>query len=154
MTSLVEAYRRWPDHDAAVAHLERIRWPEGPVCPYCGHTGISRKNEGRGKTLAARRWQCQKCSAAFTVTVNTIFHQTHIDLQRWYLLISLMLNAKKALSSLQASRDLEMRQPTVWSMMQRIRKAMAADDEGTMLAGLVEIDEAYIGREAAQAQRP
>lgn len=145
MTSLVEVYRRWPDHAAAVAHLERIRWPEGPVCPYCGHTGISRKNESQGKTLAAHRWQCQKCTASFSVTVNTIFHQTHIDLQRWYLLISLMLNAKNGLSSLQASRDLEMRQKTVWSMMQRIRAAMAKDDEGTLLSGLVEIDEAYIG---------
>lgn len=145
MTSIIEVYRRWPDHDAAVDHLERIRWPDGPVCPYCGHTGISRKHEGSGKTLAARRWQCQKCTASFTVTVNTIFHQTHIDLQRWYLLISLMLNAKKGLSSLQAARDLEMRQKTVWSMMQRIRAAMASDDDGTLLAGLVEIDEAYIG---------
>lgn len=141
MTILVEVYQRWADHNAAVTHLERIRWPDGPVCPYCGSDKASRKNESKGKTLAARRWQCQQCSKSYSVTVNTIFHNSHVDLQRWYLLISLMLSGKKGLSSLQAARDLDMRQKTVWSMMQRVRKAMSDDGEGRLLSGLVEIDE-------------
>ena len=47
---------------------------------------------------------------------------------------------------MQAARDLEMRQPTVWSMMHRVRKSMA--DDGKLLSGIVEMDEAYIGGNA------
>lgn len=56
-----------------------------------------------------------------------------------------MLNAKKGLSACQAARDLEMRRPTVQSMMRRVRTAMGRDGEGQMLAGLVEMDETFVG---------
>jgi len=54
------------------------------------------------------------------VTVGTLFHNTHVDLQRWFLLISLMSEIK-GLSATQAALHLEMRRPTVGSMMRRIR---------------------------------
>jgi transposase-like protein len=75
--------------------------------------------------------------------VGTIFHSTKIPLHKWFILISLMLNAKKGLSACQASRDLGIRRMTVWSMMHRVRKAMADND--SLLSGIVEMDETYIG---------
>ena len=69
-----------------------------------------------------------------------------------FLLVSLMLSAKKGLSSMQAARDIEIRQPTVWSMMHRIRKAMT--DDGALLTGLVEMDETYVGGKPRKANRP
>ena len=57
-----------------------------------------------------------------------------------------MLNAKKSASSLQIARDIGMRQPTVWSMMQRVRVAMAQDQkQARLLHGIIEADETYIG---------
>ena len=132
MASLVSIYRRFPDREAAVAHLESVRWPSGPTCPYCASPKASRNNDG-SRTLTAARWQCQACRRSYSVTVGTIFHGSHIDLQRWYLLIALMLNAKKGLSSMQAARDLEMRQPTVWSMIGKIRQAKPGDHRLAML---------------------
>lgn len=146
MTSIVEVYRRWPDTATCIAHLEAVRWPHGPICPYCQSNKASRHREsGRD------RWQCQTCNRSYSVTVGTIFHRTHVDLQRWFLLIALMLSAKKGLSAMQAARDLEMRRPTVWSMMHRIREAMKDDDK--LLAGIVEMDEAYIGGKPRKANR-
>lgn len=147
MTSLVEIYRRFPTKEAALAHLEQARWPKGPICPYCGCDTVARHNE------AARRdrLQCWSCARSFSPTVGTIFHNSHVDLQRWFLLISLMLSAKKGLSAMQAARDLDMRRPTVWSMMHRIRGAM--QDDGRLLAGLVEMDEAYIGGKPRKRNR-
>ena len=146
MTSLVEIYRRFPTPEAATAHLEKVRWPDGPICPYCGAATAARHNEtGRS------RWQCWTCKKSFSATVGTIFHNSHIDLQRWFLLISLMLSAKKGLSAMQAARDLEMRRPTVWSMMHRIRQALA--DDGQLLKGLVEMDEAYVGGKPRKKNR-
>lgn len=148
MTSLVEIYRRFPNHDACVAHLEAVRWPDGPLCPYCGAERVSR-NRDASRGLTAARWKCQRCLKSFSATVGTIFHRSHIDLQRWYLLIALMLSAKKGLSAMQASRDLDMRRPTVWKMMHRIRGAMA--DQGPLLAGIVEMDESYLGGKRRKA---
>lgn len=150
MTSIVEIYRRFPTREAAITHLEQVRWPHGPECPYCSWPGVSR-NRDSGRELTAARWKCQKCLRSFSATVGTIFHNSHIDLQRWYLLIALMLSAKKGLSAMQAARDLEMRRPTVWSMMHRIRRALA--DDGKLLAGLVEMDEAYVGGKPRRTNR-
>src|ERR1017187_679015 len=100
MSSIIEIYRRFPTPEAAVAHLEAVRWGECPECPYCGSVGVSRNRDG-SRELTASRWKCQKCLKSFSVTVGTIFHNSHVDLQRWFLLISLMLNAKKGLSAMQ-----------------------------------------------------
>ena len=145
MTSLVEIYRRFPDREAAIAHLEQTRWPNGIHCPACGADTVARKTEAGQQD----RLQCWSCKRSFSATVGTIFHNSHIDLQRWFLLISLMLNAKKGLSAMQAARDLEMRRPTVWSMMHRIRAALV--DDGALLSGLVEMDEAYVGGKPRRA---
>lgn len=135
MTSLVGVYRRWPTKEDCIAHLEAVRWHGQPLCPYCGAERVSR-NRDSSRGLTAARWKCQRCLKSFSVTVGTIFHNSHIDLQRWFLLINLMLSAKNGLSAMQAARDLDMRRPTVWSMMHRVRKSLA--DGGTeLLRGIV-----------------
>ena len=146
MSSIIEIYRRFPTPESATAHLEKVRWGESPTCPYCGWGTVARHNE-----TGRFRWQCWTCNKSFSATVGTIFHNSHIDLQRWFLLISLMLNAKKGLSAMQAARDLEMRRPTVWSMMHRVRAALVED--GKLLSGLVEMDEAYIGGKPRKRNR-
>lgn len=147
MTSLIEIYRRFPTREAATAHLEQVRWPHGPECVYCGATTTAKHSEGG----QADRWQCWSCKRSFSATVGTIFHNSHVDLQRWFLLIALMLSAKKGLSAMQAARDLDMRRATVWSMMHRIRGALV--DDGKLLAGLVEMDEAYVGGKPRKRNR-
>ena len=54
-----------------------------------------------------------------------------------------MLNAKKGISARQLARDLQLPVKTAWSVTMRIRKAMA--DDGTLLRGIVEMDDTYIG---------
>jgi transposase-like protein len=138
MSSIISIYKKYPTKESCIAHLEQVRWKDKPSCPYCKSEKV-----GTHKEKHKVRWQCSSCKRSFSVTVGTIFHNSHIDLQRWFLLISLMFSAKKGLSSCQAARDLEMRRPTVWSMMHRIRKAMV--DDGKLLTGLVEMDETYVG---------
>jgi len=139
MSSIVSIYRRFPTKESCIEHLETVRWKGKPHCPYCKSERVSKHTEQDRRS----RWQCSLCRKSFSVTVGTIFHNSHVDLQRWFLLISLMFSAKKGLSALQAARDLEMRSATVWSMMHRIRKAMM--DDGKLLAGIVEMDETFVG---------
>ena len=117
---------RFPDQESCIAHLERIRWRGTPVCPHCGCIEVvGKKEEGVGRV---GRWNCYACQASFKVTCSTVFHGTKIALQKWFLAISLMANAKKSLSSHQLARDLDLNQKTAWYMMTRIRAEMGKKD--------------------------
>lgn len=141
--TIIEVFQSFQTQEQAIAYLEQIRWRGKPVCPYCESKATCRHASG---DRSGMRWQCQKCHRAFAATVGTIFHGTHIPLRNWFLCLALMLNAKKSASSHQIARDLGIRQPTVWSMMHRIRVAMANDpQQSKLLHGIVEADETYIG---------
>ena len=138
--NLITIFNQFPDQQSCIAHLEAIRWPEQAFCPQCGSDHVARKAE---KAMVGR-WNCHQCKSSFNVLAGTIFSGTQIPLQKWFLAISLMANAKKSLSSYQLARDLEMNQKTAWYMQQRIRAAMASD-EGALLQGIIEADETYLG---------
>ena len=149
--NIIEIFQSFQTQEQAIEHLEQVRWSQDPHCPYCGSLSIGRHASGDREM---RRWQCQDCSRAFSVTVGTLFHGTHIPLRNWFLVLALMLNAKKSASAYQIARDLQMRRPTVWSMMHRIRTAMAADPaQDRLLHGIVEADETYVGGKPRKGNR-
>lgn len=140
--NLIEVMERFPDQESCIAHLERVRWQNKPVCPFCGCI-IKRKKEcGEGRV---GRFHCSACKASFKVTHGTMFHGTKIPLQKWFMAIALILNAKKGLSSHQLQRDLALNQKTAWFMMVRIRAEMANKTNPIVLQGIIEADETYIG---------
>ena len=134
--NIIQIFKQFPTQESCIKHLEKLRWGKIPVCVYCGSTNTNLLKK-------ENRHHCNRCRKSFNVTVGTIFHGTHVPLQKWFLLISLMQNAKKGLSACQAARDIEMNRPTVWSMMHRIRKAMSNDN--SLLSGIIEMDETYVG---------
>ena len=139
--NLIEVFRRFPDQQACIDHIESIRFRNGAFCPLCGSTeNVKRKKENN----LIGRWNCHDCKTSFNVLSGTVMAGTHKPLQKWFLAIALIVNAKKSLSSYQLARDLELTQPTAWYMQQRIRAAMASDEAPT-LAGIVEADETYVG---------
>jgi transposase-like protein len=149
--NLIELFQTFQTQDQAVEYLEKVRWRGQPTCPYCLSSKVGRHASG---DRSMPRWQCRDCTRAFAVTVGTLFHGTHIPLRNWFLVLALMLNAKKSASAYQIARDLDMRRATVWSMMQRIRTAMAADPEqDRLLHGIVEADETYIGGKPRKGNR-
>ena len=149
--NILELFRSFHTEEQSIGYLEQIRWRGQVACPYCGSIACGRHPSGDREQ---RRWQCRDCTRAFSVKVGTLFHGTHMPLRDWFIVIALMLNAKKSLSAYQVSRDTGIRRPTSWSMMQRIRAAMAADPEQEkMLHGIVEADECYIGGKPRKGNR-
>ena len=138
--NLISVFNKFPNQQSCIDHLEAIRWPEKAFCPLCGSDRVARKAEGQ----KVGRWNCHNCTSSFNVLSGTIFQGTRVPLQKWFLAISLMANAKKSLSSFQLARDLELNQKTAWFMQQRIRAAMASAD-GDLLQGIIEADETYLG---------
>ena len=139
---LLKVMERFPDQESCITHLEKIRWKGKPHCPHCGSTSVKRRNETKIGRIG--RWNCPDCHACFKVTCDTVFHGAKKPLQKWFLAISLMANAKKSLSSCQLARDLDLNQKTAWYMMARIRAEMAKKG-GALLEGIIEADETYIG---------
>ena len=137
---LIKVFQKWPTHEACIEHMETVRWPHTPACPLCGSVSVARKADGH----RVGRWNCHDCKSSFNVLSGTIFEKTKIPLQKWFLAIALLLNAKKSVSSYQLSRDLDLNQKTAWFMAMRIRRAMVEKDGG-LLTGIVEADEAYVG---------
>jgi len=134
--NIVQVYKQFPTQESCIAHLENVRWKGKPICPYCKST----------KTTPAkqeRRHHCNNCNTSFSVTVGTIFHKTKVDFQKWFVAISLVLNAKKGISARQLSRDIQVNKDTGWFMAMRIRRAMA--EYGDLLEGIIEVDETYVG---------
>lgn len=134
--NIIQVYKQFPTDNDCIAHLESVRWPGGAECPYC-------KSKNATRMPNENRYHCNSCNTSYSVTVGTIFHDTKLDLQKWFLAISLILNAKKGISSRQLARDLEVNKNTSWYMAMRIRKAMMEQRE--LLTGVVEMDETYIG---------
>lgn len=134
--NIISIYKKFPTQEHCIKHLEQIKWGNKPVCPTCNSSSVtSFKKE--------LRHHCNECNSSFSVLKDTIFEGTRLELQKWFYAISLMLNAKKGLSSLQLSRDLNVAYNTAWYLQMRIRCAMASD--GYMLQGIIQMDETYAG---------
>ena len=92
------------DEDAAREHLERVRWPNGPVCPRCG--GKDRVAKMEGEAYRAGVYHCGKCRRQFTATIGTVYERSHIPLHKWFLAAHLMAAGKKGTSAHQLHRML------------------------------------------------
>lgn len=140
---------QYRDEDAAREHIEITRWPDGPICPHCGVIGEATKLEPReGSKSAVRKgvWNCNGCRKQFTVTVGTIFEDSHVPLHKWLLAIHLMVSSKKGISAHQLMRNLGIGSyRTAWFMAHRIRWALTQDPIQGKLSGIVEADETYVG---------
>jgi transposase-like protein len=130
--------------DEARETIERILWPDGPVCPHCG--AMENVTRLQGKAHRAGVFQCNNCHEQFTITVGTIFEDSHIPLRKWLMAFALLCSAKKGISALQLQRELEFGSyRTAWHMAHRIRHAMSREPLAGLLRGTVEVDETYVG---------
>ena len=140
---------QYRDEDAAREYIERMRWPDGPECPHCGLVKEAyRLTPKPGSKSGVRKgvWKCRSCRKQFTVTVNSIFEDSHIPLHKWLLAIHLMCSSKKGISAHQLMRNLEIKSyRAAWFMAHRIRWALTREPIAKRLRGIVEVDETYIG---------
>lgn len=133
------------DPEAARAHFEAIRWPDGPYCPFCGQ--FDRVAALGGKSMGPGWYHCKDCRKKFTAAVGTIYERSHIPMTKWLLATHLMCASKKAMSAHQLGRMLGLPYKTAWFMAHRIREGMR-ELHPTPMGGAgktVEADETFIG---------
>jgi transposase-like protein len=117
--------------------LVRLRWPNGVECLRCKAPAIE-------LATAKQLFYCKDCDYQFSVTASTIFNDSHLPLQKWFLATLLLCEARKGMSANQIKRTLGVSYKTAWYLCHRIRAAMKEVDR-PMMDGTVEVDETYIG---------
>lgn len=123
--------------EACLGYLERLRWPQGFVCPRCGCVGDAYR-------ATRTRLMCPSCQHQGSVTAGTIFEKTRTPLRVWLAAAWYLTNQKQGVSALGLQRLLGLGSyQTAWTMLHRLRCAMVRPGREP-LKGLVEVDETYL----------
>lgn len=134
--SILDLIKVFPDEQTCIEHLERLRWNGNVVSPFDEFSKVYK--------CAGNKFRCKNTGKYFNVRTGTMFDNTKIELQKWFVAIFLITGHKKGISSLQLSRDLDTTQKTAWFMLHRIRNCFGID-ASEMLENEVEIDETFVG---------
>lgn len=139
-SSLFDLFKKFPNESSCISHLEALRWEKGVVSPF--------DPESKVYTLKNHRYKCRNTNKYFNVKTGTIFENTKIPLQKWFIALYLSLSHKKGISSYQLARDLDITQKSAWFMLSRIRTAFKQPDSLEKLGDnceVVEADETFVG---------
>jgi transposase-like protein len=153
--NLLSVTKKFATEDQALDHLVKCRWPDGIRCLACDNAKVYRIDT-KGKTgRPCRLYECADCKLHFSATTGTLFHDSHLPLQKWFMTMALMCEAKKGISALQVQRHIGVAYKTAWYLCHRIRKAME-ELNAEPLGGqgqIVEIDETWLGGRATASHR-
>jgi hypothetical protein len=136
--SLIQFQQRFPDEAACAAYLAAVRWPQGFICPRCGHA--------KAWLLQTKAWtyECAGCRKQTSVTAGTIMHHSKLPLTLWFWAAYLMATPSNGISALQLQQQLALGSyKTAWLLCAKLRASMVAPDRNP-LCGLVEVDETEI----------
>ena len=122
--NLLKVTKTFTTEDAALDYLITQRWPNGVRCLACNHDKVY-TIATKGKTgKPCRLFECSECKLHFSATTGTLFHDSHLPLQKWFMAMALMAEAKKGISANQIARHIGVQYKTAWHLCHRIRKAM------------------------------
>jgi transposase-like protein len=115
-------YREFPELHNCINYLEKVIWNNKPTCPYC-------KSTYQTPMPKERRYHCNMCNTSFSVLVGTIFENSKLDFQKWFLAIYLVINARKGISARKLAKEIEVTKDTALRMHMRIKKGMQENVE-------------------------
>ena len=137
--TLMEAVRYFEDADRTLETMVALRWPNGVYCPTCGRTDV--------RFIATRKlWECKEKHPRkqFSAKVGTIFEDSPLPLDKWFVAVWSIANCKNGISSYELGRAIGVTQKSAWHMLHRIRLAMEVGGI-EKFTGEVEGDETYLG---------
>lgn len=118
-------------------YIADLKWEEGYTCKRCGS-----RNYIKGSKPYNRR--CLKCKYNESPTAGTMFDKVKFSLLVAFHIIFKIVTKKKGMSTLELSREFDLRQKTCWSFKWKIQQAMQSSLKNP-LTGKVHVDEFWIG---------
>ncbi|MDQ5929474.1 MAG: hypothetical protein QG594_1253 [Bacteroidota bacterium] len=135
--SIQDLLQAFPDEQTCIDHLTAIRWDGKVISPFDENSKVY--------VCPKNRYKCSATNKYFNVRTGTIFEDTKMPLQKWFLAIYISSSHKKGISSHQLARDLDITQKSAWFMLHRIRYAMSHPNYKKVMENEVEMDETYLG---------
>jgi len=136
--------------------LERVRWPDGPICPHCvvvgGHYRV-KPRKGSKRPVRPGVWKCRDCRRQFTVTVGTVFQGSKIPLSKWVTAIYLMADSANGLNAHQLHRRLGLTYKSARLLVKRLGSGMRQGALGKKLNSLLEAEGANVVGENPRQRR-
>jgi len=140
--SFLEWQSRFHDEKSCRDTLKALKWPDGFICPRCGHH--------HANFIASRIiYQCGACQHQTSLTAGTLFHRSHLPLQKWFWAIYFMGSDKGGISAVRLSQLIEVNWRTARLLLKKLRKAMGHKDNLYALHGIIEVDDALVGGKKA-----
>lgn len=136
--NLFDLLKVFSTEEKCVEFLRKSKWANGEFCPYCGCQKLYAFSNGK-------TFKCADCRKRFSIRVGTIFEDSKIPLQKWFMALYLLTSHKKGISSCQLAKDIGVTQKTAWFMLHRLRHASQTKAFNAPLKNHVEVDETYVG---------
>jgi len=131
---------------AAVEFFERQRWGKTPNCVHCGSVEVYKMMDAKtGERNKRFLWRCRDCGKQYTVRIGTVYEESRIELRHWCYAFWRAATSKKGVAALEIQRQCQISYKSALFLMNRIRFAMAPDNDSPKLIGTVECDETYVG---------
>ncbi|HPQ70530.1 MAG TPA: IS1595 family transposase [bacterium] len=131
-----QIYLKFPTKNDCIAVLEEVLWNKKPKCPYC-------QSYNSTPMSTQHRHHCNNCNTSYSVTVNTIFHQTHLPMQKWFYAIILILNARLKITTRQLSYLVDVNKNTACRITQQILSAIRQPQQRGLILGLMDRLDTY-----------
>lgn len=134
----IKFHRAFNNDDDCYRYISSIKWKdENYKCKKCGQEKYC-----KGKKPYSRR--CIKCGYDESPTSGTMFDKCKFSLHIAFHIAFKVSTKKKGMSTLELSKEFELRQMTCWEFKWKIQQAMHSSKKHP-LEGEVQVDDFYIG---------
>ncbi len=127
---LVDIYTLFPTKNDCLVLLEKVRWGEFPTCSYCGSNKCTSRND--------HRYQCNSCYTTFSATVNTVFHHTKLELQKWFLALIILFGTRHKVSGRELARTVSINRNTALHVKARVISAMSDQSQRELMLQVID----------------
>jgi len=136
-SSIFDLLKAFPDEQSCINHLEALRWNGNIISPFDETSKVYK--------CAGNKYKCKNTGKYFNVKTGTIFEDTKIPLQKWFMALYVFSSHKKGISSHQLAKDITVTQKSAWFMLHRLRYAFEHPAFREIMGNPIEIDESYFG---------
>lgn len=135
--SILDLLKAFPNEQSCIDHLTELRWGGIIISPFAENSKVY--------VCKGNKYKCKNTGKYFNVKTGTIFEDTKIPLQKWFMALYIFSSHKKGISSHQLARDIDVTQKSAWFLLHRLRYAFNHPNFKAILSNHVEADETYVG---------
>lgn len=114
-----EIIAAFPTEQTCIVHLEQLRWNGFIRSPFDPNSKVY--------SCTKNRYRCRNSGKYFNAKTNTLFHNSKIELQKWFIAIWLTNVQKRKITTTELGRSLNITQKSAWLMLKNIEDCFGKD---------------------------